>query len=246
MPEDRKEEAKRTAIALYQEGVKAQTLGQYKKADECYKRCHTIMKAIGDQNGEAAALHYLGTLSESNQDWEAAKQYYEESFKLFEQDQDHQNCLFSLFFQSILHLKEKSYMRGTELLVDALKLSFELGPPFVQEGWSRLRQMSGVLFAMREVDCLIAIGERLETMCKSLQTEVDHFSPVMIKLIELTGQLGVFLMGCGRLWKPPEGKDFPVDEFIKWLLQTAVDIDQATGTGLAFTDLAAKVIQELG
>jgi len=103
MPQDRIEQAREEALTLYQQGVKAQTLGDYPQAEDCYKRCHIMMKAIGNRNGEAAALHYLGTLLEARGDFAEAQSCYEESYILFDQDGDLQNCLFSLFFQCIFY-----------------------------------------------------------------------------------------------------------------------------------------------
>ena len=247
MPQDRIEQAKREAITLYQEGVRAQTLGDYPKAEDAYRRCHGIMKAIGDHNGEAAALHYLGTLLEARFDMDEARDCYEESYRLFGQDDDLQNCLFSLFFQAMLALKIKSYAHSLEVLTESLGLSFQLGPTFVQEAWSRIRQMSGVMFAGRKMKELIALGENLEEIGRSSYEDRSqlNLTPTVARLAQLTQQIGVFLIGCGRLWLPEkEENDLPHEEFIRWLLQTAVNLDQATGTGLAFTDLASKVIQE--
>ena len=95
MPQDRLEQARIEALNLYQEGVQAQTLGDYVKAEDCYRRCHTMMKAIGNRNGEAASLHYMGTLLEAKGEFGESLECYQKSFVLFELEQDFQNCVFS-------------------------------------------------------------------------------------------------------------------------------------------------------
>lgn len=245
MPQDRIEQAREEALALYQKGVRAQTLGDYPAAEECYRRCHLMMKAIGNRNGEAAALHYMGTLLEARGDLEEARTSYEESFILFQQDEDFQNCVFSLFFQSMLSLKSNEYDRGIDLIAQALDLAFQLGVSYVQEGWSRIRQMAGVLFARRELGKLQQLGEKLAQLGKELEEQGGGSHPAHKQLTHMTQQVGIFFLGCGRYWQPRQDDDsFPVEEVISWLLQTAVNLDQATGSGLAFTDFAGKVIQE--
>lgn len=245
MPQDRIEQAREEALALYQQGVRAQTLGNYPKAEDCYRRCHRMMKAIGNRNGEAAALHYMGTLLEAGGRLDEARSSYEESFILFQKDQDFQNCVFSLFFQSMLSLKFNEPARGIDLIAQAIDLAFQLGVSYVQEGWSRIRQMAGVLFARREMGCLLLLGERLAQLGKELEAQSEAQHPAQKQLAGMTQQVGVFFLGCGRYWEPREAQEnFPTDEVVSWLLQTAVNLDQATGSGLAFTDFAGKVIQE--
>jgi len=241
------EQARDEAIQLYQQGVKAQALGDYGKAEESYRRCHLIMKSIGNRNGQAAALHHLGTLLESCGQYAEAMSSYQESYTLFLSDQDAQNCLYSLFFQSMLSLKIRESIKAVELLAEAMLLAFRLGPYFVQDGWSRVRQMSGVLFARRHLEELIELGERLKAIGQEgAHQEVSSF-PNLPKLAQMTAQLGEFLLGCGSLWKPPTGVNLPEEkmaEAASWVLQTAVNLDQATNSGLSFTDLASKVVQE--
>ena len=241
MPQDRIEQAREEALTLYQQGVKAQTLGDYPQAEDCYKRCHIMMKAIGNRNGEAAALHYLGTLLEARGDFAEAQSCYEESYILFDQDGDLQNCLFSLFFQCILALKADKHEEGVKILRQAVELSFDLGTSFIQEGWSRIRQMAGVFFAERRIELLIKLGEELNEIGEEIHNNSTKLSTAG-RLAQMTQQLGVFFLGCGRFWQASH--DLPEEEVTGWLLQTAVNLDQATGSGLAFTDLAAKVIQE--
>jgi tetratricopeptide (TPR) repeat protein len=245
MPQDRVEQAREEALLLYQQGVRAQTLGDYPKAEDCYRRCHRMMKAIGNSNGEAAALHYMGTLLEARGDLDEARTSYEESFILFQQDQDFQNCVFSLFFQSMLALKYQDPERAIDLVGQALDLAFQLGVSYVQEGWSRIRQMAGVLFARRQMDALMMLGEKLAHLGKELEEVHGASSPSQRQLAHMTQQVGLFFLGCGRYWQPRDTNEtFPAEEVVGWLLQTAVNLDQATGSGLAFTDLAGKVIQE--
>ncbi|HAA57096.1 MAG TPA: hypothetical protein DCE42_20190 [Myxococcales bacterium] len=244
MPQDRIEQAREEALALYQQGVKAQSLGDYPKAEDCYRRCHVMMKAIGNRNGEAAALHYMGTLLEAKGEFAEALDCYRKSFHLFEADEDFQNCLFSLFFQAILSLKLDEPRDGIQTIQQALDMAFGLGTSFIQEGWSRVRQMAGVLFAERKMEDLIFLGESLDQLGEKIQDESDGPSAT-VKLAQMTQQLGVFLVGTAKFWLAAHGgESLPEDEVTGWLLQTAVNLDQATGAGLAFTDLAAKVIQE--
>jgi tetratricopeptide (TPR) repeat protein len=245
MLRDRTEQAREEAIQLYQQGVKAQALGDYAAAEDCYQRCLLMMRTIGNRNGQAAALHYLGTLYESQGNFDESLKCYEESNTLFDLDQDHQNSLFSIFFQSMLQLKRRQAEESLTLLVRALEMAFRLGPHFVQEAWSRVRQMSGVFFAQRQIQPLIRLGESLEDVSRKILDQGSSPYPMLERLAQMTQQLGTFLMGCGRLWEPPESvESFPEEEVSSWLLQTAVNLDQATGSGLSFTDLAAKVIQE--
>ncbi|MCK6510871.1 tetratricopeptide repeat protein [Myxococcota bacterium] len=245
MSRDRTEQAREEAIQLYQQGVKAQALGEYTQAEDSYQRCLLIMRAIGNRNGQAAALHYLGTLYESKGDFQESLKCYEESNELFALDQDLQNSLFSVFFQAMLRLKMRQHDKSQQLLMRALELAFQLGPHFVQEAWSRVRQMAGVFFAQRQIGVLIRLGEGLEDTSRKVLDQGSSPYPMLERLAQMTQQLGIFLMGCGRLWEPPENIDeFPEEEVSSWLLQAAVNLDQATGSGLSFTDLAAKVIQE--
>ncbi len=209
MSRDRTEQAREEAIQLYQQGVKAQALGEYTQAEDSYQRCLLIMRAIGNRNGQAAALHYLGTLYESKGDFEESLKCYEESNELFALDQDLQNSLFSVFFQSMLRLKMRQHDKSQQLLMRALELAFQLGPHFVQEAWSRVRQMAGVFFAQRQIKALIRLGEGLEDTSRKVLDQGSSPYPMLERLAQMTQQLGIFLMGCGRLWEPPEN----IDEF---------------------------------
>lgn len=244
MPQDRQEQARMEALSLYQQGVQAQTLGQYNEAEDCYRRCHTMMKAIGNRNGEAASLHYMGTLLEAKGDYAEARDCFRQSFVLFQQEEDFQNCVFSLFFQAMLSLKLEDYSAAIDLLMKAMDMAFQQGASYVQESWNRTRQMAGVLFARRQIEALSELGERLIHQGERLaQQQEGH--PMQRQLGQITHKIGVLLLACGRYWTSlDEHKSFPEEEVVQWLLQTAVNLDQSPGTGLAFTDLVAKVIQE--
>lgn len=244
MPQDRLEQARMNALSLYQEGVQAQTIGEYVKAEDCYRRCHTMMKAIGNRNGEAASLHYMGTLLEAKGDFEEALDCYQKSFVLFQEEQDFQNCIFSLFFQAMLSLKMRQHGSSIELLLEAIEMAFLQGASYVQESWNRVRQMAGVLFARRQIEEMIVLGDRLVALGERL-SEQDDGHPMQRQLGQITNKIGILILACGRFWSPSEDQaEFPEAEIVSWLLQTAVNLDQSPGTGLAFTDLVAKVIQE--
>lgn len=244
MPQDRLEQARMEALSLYQQGVQAQTLGQYMEAEDCYRRCHTMMKAIGNRNGEAASLHYMGTLLEAKGDYIESRDCYRQSFVLFRLEEDFQNCVFSLFFQAMLALKLEEYIEAIDLLMQAMEMAFQQGASYVQESWNRSRQMAGVLFARRQIDALASLGEKLRQKGEQLSQHQDGH-PMQRQLGQITQKIGILLLACGRFWSShEEHKSFPEDEVIQWLLQTAVNLDQSPGTGLAFTDLVAKVIQE--
>ncbi len=244
MPQDRMEQARLEALSLYQQGVQAQTLGNYIQAEDCYRRCNTMMKAIGNRNGEAASLHYMGTLLEAKGDYQEARECFERSFILFEQEEDFQNCVFSLFFQAMLALKMRDHAHAIKLLLESMEMAFQQGASYVQESWNRVRQMAGVLFARRKIEELIDLGDRLVALGDRLSAQ-ENGHPMQRQLGQITNKIGVLLLACGRFWSPAEGQDpFPEDEVVQWLLQTAVNLDQSPGTGLAFTDLVAKVIQE--
>lgn len=246
MPQDRIEQARQEALALYREGISAQSLGRHTKAEECYTRCHQMMKAIGNRNGEAAALHHLATLLESRGDFAEAQRYYTDSFELFSVDGDEQNSLFSLFFQGLLQFKMQEESAGVDLLLQALETAFRLGPSYVQEAWSRLRQASGLLFARRYFALMLSLGERLDEFAQRAQKEYANPDTTLHQVARLSQQVGILLVACARLWLPEEegGEPAPAEELAMWILQSAVNIDQATGSSLAFTDLAAKAIQE--
>lgn len=244
MPQDRLEQARIEALSLYQQGVQAQTLGKYIQAEDCYRRCHTMMRAIGNRNGEAASLHYMGTLLEAKGEFKEAQDCYQQSFVLFKEEEDFQNCVFSLFFQAMLALKMREHSKAIALLLGAMEMAFEQGASYVQESWNRTRQMAGVLFARREIDALAELGDRLVSLGESL-SEQDNGHPMQRQLGQITNKIGVLLLACGRFWSPVgDQQSFPEAEVVQWLLQTAVNLDQSPGTGLAFTDLVAKVIQE--
>lgn len=245
MPQDRLEQARTEALNLYQQGVHLQNLGDYDQAEDCYKRCNLIMKAIGNRNGEAASLHYMGTLLEARGDLIEARDCYRKSYQLFKEDEDLPNSVFSLFFQGILELKLDNYSEGISVLLNAMELAYYQGASYVQESWNRIRQMAGVLFARRKIGALIELGERLISMGEQLSSDRQNTHLMQRQLGQTTHKIGLLLLACGRYWHPsPNQQLFQETELVQWLLQTAVNLDQAPGTGLAFTDLVAKVIQE--
>ncbi len=244
MPHDRLDQVREEAHRLYRKGVEAQEKGNYAEAEEAYKQCLLMMKALGNQNGEAASLHHLGTIFEARGDFQKAKEYYRESFKLFKADNDHQNCIFSLFFQAILHLKTEEFDRAIDLVIEALELCFEEGAAFVHEAWSRIRQIAGVLLAYRKIQQMARLGEKVLDISKKI-SQNNEISPTRRQLAKITERIGLLILVSGRFWDNEVIRDEVKEkEVINWLLQTAVNLDQSPAIGLSFTDFVAKVIQE--
>ncbi len=247
MPYDKLEQIKEAAHLLYRQGVEAQERGEYREAEEFYKRCLLMMKAIGSRNGEAASLHHLGTLFEAKGEYQKAKEYYRESYKLFKADQDQQNSIFSLFFQSVLCLKTKEYDESIQLVIESLQLSFQEGVAYVHEAWSRIRQLAGYFFAYREINYLSQLAEELLKLTDKLENNKKN--PISIRqLLKITSKIGLLFQVSAKFWQLPqhhrENNSSKERQIIKWLLQTAVNLDQSPAIGLSFTDFVSKVIQE--
>jgi tetratricopeptide (TPR) repeat protein len=244
MPEDRIQQAIEEALTLFHSGVAHQNKGDYPEAEDAYRRCLLMMRAIRNTNGEAATLHYLGTLLESKGAFHEAQTCFEDSYQLFQSENDAQNSLFSLFFQSMLALKLREHEKTSQLLNGALDQAFSMGPKLIQEAWGRARQIAGVLFARKDFLGLIQFGQGMERVGTQQQHQ-QSTGTLMRKLAELTTQQGTFYLACGRLWTTQDDWNEQQEEDLpNWLLQAAVNLDHGTGSGFSFTDLAAKVIQE--
>ena len=82
VPSDRSGSSEAVASVLDGAGVLADYQGDYRRAEELYRRSLTAWEALGDERGVARAFNGLGGIAAVRGDWTEARRFYEQSLEL--------------------------------------------------------------------------------------------------------------------------------------------------------------------
>ena len=101
--------------------------GKYQKAKHLYIKALTIMKKIGDKNGEAACYLNLGNVSQSLSEYVKAEEYFQKALQIKREigDKDGEAKCYRSLGNVFQHLSE--YVKAEEYLQKALQINREIG-----------------------------------------------------------------------------------------------------------------------
>jgi tetratricopeptide (TPR) repeat protein len=139
-------EDKTNAAELHSLGIVFQSLGEYKKAEELYKRSLDISKKLGDKKGIARSLYHQGMIHQLRGEYEKAEELYEKSLDISEKLGDKKGIARSLYHQGMIHQLRGEYEKAEELYEESLAISEELGD---NQGIAASFHQLGIIYQLR-------------------------------------------------------------------------------------------------
>jgi len=122
-PEHRKE----MAVVLHQQGMLAQSRGDYEGALSLYRRSLEIREQLGDRAGAANSYGQIGTLLQAQGQWNEALESYKQALAIFEQLGDRAGVAYTMGNIGYVHHARGDWQEALEAFEQVRRISEDMG-----------------------------------------------------------------------------------------------------------------------